>query len=57
MGHLLVAEGRSGWLGSLEADLLADEDDVDAAGQTSASADVLIYNTRQCAPTRRRRVG
>jgi len=21
-GHLLVAEGRSGWLGSLEADLL-----------------------------------
>jgi hypothetical protein len=28
-----VAAGRSGWLGGLEADLLADEDDVDAAGQ------------------------
>src|ERR1022692_1869463 len=32
-GHLLVAAGGSGWLGSSEADLLADEDDVDAAGQ------------------------
>src|ERR1035441_6672551 len=30
--HLLVAAGRSGWLGGLEADLLADEDDVNAAG-------------------------
>src|SRR5450755_694491 len=33
MGGLLGAAGRSGWLGGLEADRLADEDDVDAAGQ------------------------
>ena len=33
-GHnLRWAWGRSGWLGGLEADSLADEDDVDAAGQ------------------------
>src|SRR5260370_40545826 len=32
-GRLLVAAGRSGWPGRLEADLLADEDDVDPAGQ------------------------
>ena len=33
MSRLLGAAGGSGWLGSLEADLLADEDDVDTAGQ------------------------
>src|SRR4029077_15429672 len=31
--HLLVPAGRSGWPGGSVADLLADEDDVDAAGQ------------------------
>src|SRR6516225_12303228 len=31
--HLLVAADRSGWLGGSVADPLADEDDVDAAGQ------------------------
>jgi hypothetical protein len=33
MAGLLAAAGRSGWPGGLEADRLADEDDVDAAGQ------------------------
>src|SRR5450755_3265489 len=34
MGHnRRVGTGRSGWLGGLEADWLADEDDVNAAGQ------------------------
>ena len=37
----MVAEGRSGWLGGLEADLLADEDNVDPAGALGALHDVL----------------
>jgi len=48
-GRLRVAAGGFGWLGGLEADGLADEDDVDAAGQLLVALS-RIFPTLLCCP-------